>query len=447
MTLQALLEILSENGCSKVYVKCLAPNDNSKNQVYLGGSFDVLNILPFKEIRVDKEGDRKVETFKSKLDFYWVGNEGNLIHAPYAQLILYPDYPEVRFSGFLLRSKGAPSELMRSRTANRLLFLGISQNGQILGYVTSPDSEIANEFNSINGVSITGIFSELTIEDGNVQLNSRDKLLSELKRIHQLDWIDSKRFDKDKNILPCASSNCGGYTLEAELGIKPNGFAEPDYLGWEVKQFGVKSFHKFQSEVITLMTPEPTHGYYTEVGIEEFIFKYGYPDKKGRESRINFGGIYKYNKVHETTNLKLIIHGYNITSGLIENPNGFIGLIDHKDQIAASWSFASLLLHWNTKHNNACYVPSQNRKDAELYPFSKQQYRYGNNVMLGTGTDFYFVLRQIALGNLYYDPGIKLEMAIKGERKQAIKRRSQFRMKSGLLINLYKETEVIDLMQ
>jgi hypothetical protein len=31
------------------------------------------------------------------------------------------------------------------------------------------------------------------------------------------------------------SSNCGGYTLEAELGATPNGYSEPDFMGWEIK--------------------------------------------------------------------------------------------------------------------------------------------------------------------------------------------------------------------
>jgi hypothetical protein len=54
-------------------------------------------------------------------------------------------------------------------------------------------------------------------------------------------------------------------------------------------------------------------------------------------------------------------------------------------------------------------------------------------------------LTQIENGNIYYDPGIKLELAIEGKRKQAIKRRSQFRIKSGNLTNLYKNNEVINL--
>ena len=42
-------------------------------------------------------------------------------------------------------------------------------------------------------------------------------LLKEMKRIHELGWITSKRLDKKGNILPCKSSNCGGYTLEARI--------------------------------------------------------------------------------------------------------------------------------------------------------------------------------------------------------------------------------------
>ncbi len=256
--------------------------------------------------------------------------------------------------------------------------------------------------------------------------------------------MDAKRLDSNKNVLPCISSNCGGYTLEAELGIAPNSYSEPDYLGWEIKQFGVKDFNKWQSEVITLMTPEPTNGFYVTEGIEAFIRKYGYADKLGRKARLNFGGIHKHDIVHSTTKLKLIISGFDALTDKITNTSGFIGLIDNTDSIAASWSFASLLKHWNRKHSNACFVPSKNRK-GEDYLFSKHQYSYGNNILLGVGTDFSLMLKQISDGNLYYDPGIKLELAIEGKRKQNIKRRSQFRIKSLNLSSLYKSYETINL--
>jgi hypothetical protein len=193
------------------------------------------------------------------------------------------------------------------------------------------------------------------------------------------------------------------------------------------------------------MTPEPTHGFYVESGIEAFIRKYGYKDKLGREARLNFGGVHKFGSIQETTKLRLVIEGFDSDSKKITDTGGFIGLIDSKQNVAASWSFVSLLKHWNTKHANACYVPSLIRKDEKLYPFSKQQYYYGNNIMLGSNTDFTLFLKQIENGTIYYDPGIKLEIAIDGLRKQNIKRRSQFRIKSGNLINLYKHNEVIDI--
>src|SRR5690606_13351713 len=123
--------------------------------------------------------------------------------------------------------------------------------------------------------------------------------------IYQLIWIDSKRRDRRGNILYCNSPNCAGYTLEAELGITPNGYSEPDYLGWEIKQFGVPRFDKIDSSVITLMTPEPTAGFYKSRGVDTFLRTYGYLDKRGREDRINFGGVHRVGESHPTTQLTM----------------------------------------------------------------------------------------------------------------------------------------------
>ena len=62
-------------------------------------------------------------------------------------------------------------------------------------------------------------------------------------------------------------------------------------------------------------------------------------------------------------------------------------------------------------------------------------------IILGTGTDFQLFLGQMACGNIYYDPGIKMENIA---TKPKIKKRSQFRIKSQLLPNLYKLNEIID---
>lgn len=433
MNLQNLKKLFIDNGCQKLYVKRLSPNDNSKNQVYLGGSFEILNIFPLSEIKTEEAGDWNRERFKASINFSWIGDDGNIYPAPNSQLILYPKYPEVRFSGFLARCENPPSELMTQRLADRLLFLSISNKGEILGYVTSPNSELAKEFNALHAYNEIGIFKVIDLPR---TVNNKAKLLDELYRIHQLNWIISKRLDKNGNILQCVSSNCGGYTLEAELGITPNGYSEPDFLGWEVKQFGVANFERIYSSVITLMTPEPTDGIYKTLGTEEFLRKYGYADKIGREDRINFGGIHKVGLQHSSTNLEMQLIGFDYESGKIRNSNGRIALVDIQGNEASSWSFSSMLLHWNRKHNQACYVPSLSETADE------RKYKYGNKIILGTGTDFQLFLRQMAIGNIYYDPGIKMENV---STKPKIKKRSQFRIKSKFLGELYKENEIVTL--
>lgn len=432
MNLQNLKKIFANNGCSQVYIKKLSPNDNSKNQVYFAGSFEVLNILPITEIINEEAGDWEKERFKAKLDFSWLDDDGNLSLAPNSQLILYPKYPEVRFSGFLLGCQNPPSDLMTQRLEGRLLFFSVRPDRKVIGYVTHPQSEIANEFNKLVLPKSLGVFSILEVNQG---VSNRDRLIGELRRIHELGWINAKRLDSSGATLTCDSPNCGGYTLEAELGITPNGYAEPDFLGWELKQFGVSNLKNINSSVITLMTPEPTDGIYKTEGTDSFVRKYGYPDKMGRPDRLNFGGIHKVGERHSTTQLTMQLLGFDIEEGKIRNSGGSIALIDDKGNEAASWSFISMIKHWNRKHNQACYVPSLSQNS------SVRQYQYGKDVILGTGTDFQLFLKQMAIGNIYYDPGIKLENISK---KPKIKKRSQFRIKSKHLPELYKVNEIVD---
>ncbi|GAA4336169.1 hypothetical protein GCM10023149_44730 [Mucilaginibacter gynuensis] len=436
MNLESLKQLFLYHGCDKIYVKILSANDNSKNQVYLSGSYDVLNIFPISEIVADSSGDWKKERFKASVKFSWITDEGKITDAPNSQFILYPKYPEVRFSGFLQKSHNAPSELMSKRLPGRLLFMSVSNSGKILGYVSSPESEVTQSFNSLKHLEVAGVFKVLELE---LKINYRELLLKELFRIHSLGWITSKRLHKSGNILPCVSSNCGGYTLEAELGISANGYSEPDYLGYEIKQFKANSFDRIANEVITLMTPEPTGGIYVDKGVGNFIKSYGYEDKSGKEDRLNIGGIHKSGVRQPLTGLTLQLIGFDTETFKIRNASGSISLIDGNGNEASSWSFTSLIKHWNKKHNQACYVPSKSVK------VPLQKYLYGNKVLLGNGTDFQLFLKQMLLGNIYYDPGIKMEFV--SSSKPVIKRRSQFRIKSGNLTNLYKQSEIVDLLK
>ncbi|RMG88355.1 MAG: MvaI/BcnI restriction endonuclease family protein [Bacteroidetes bacterium] len=429
MNLGTLKKIYRDHGCERLYFKRLAANDNSKNQVYFGGNFEVLNMFPVSNIISESSATGSKDRFKATLNFFWLNDNGERSRAPHARLILYPQYPEVRFSGFLKQCKHAPSALMRERIPNRLLFLGTNSKGEITGYVTTPDSELSREIDSLEYLEPSGVFLSIPLTKSS---DYKNELLSRLKEIHQSGWVDARRLNNKGEILPCNAPNCGGYTLEALLGIIPNGISEPDFLGWEIKQFGVQRFDKIYNKVITLMTPEPTGGIYKEAGVDSFLQLYGYKDKSGIIDRINFGGIHKAWEKHKNTNLTLTLVGFDRENEKIMHSDGRIALLDEQENEAASWSFESLLKHWNRKHNKACYVPSLSQKAPH------RKYYFGNKLILGIGTDFILFLKALNKQHIYYDPGIKMENTL---NKPRIKRRSQFRIKSGFVKNLYKFSE------
>jgi hypothetical protein len=434
VNLERLRALMAAAGARRLIAKRLASNDNSKNQIYLGSGFEALNILPFGEIREDSTDRNQI--LKAPLAFRWLEPDGQIKPAHDAQLILYPQYPELRMSGFLNRTKGAANELMRSRLAGRVMFLGIDESGAITGAVVSPHDALAKEFEAIVAGREERVFHELAL--GASVPDSKVELLAELKRIHALGWIKSKRLTGDGSIAPCEAPNCGGYTLEAELGVKPNGFSDPDFRGWEVKQYNVSDIvRQTGAGSITLMTPEPTGGLYREEGVETFIRKYGYPDRNGREDRINFGGVHRVGKRVSLTGLTLVPDGYDAAASRFTDSTKGITLLDDKGRAAAIWAYTGLIKHWARKHERAVYVPSASRTEPE------RQYHYGGSVLLGQETDFIRFLNAMAAGHVYYDPGIKLEESSSANPK--LKRRSQFRVRVQRLGALYASTEFFSL--
>jgi hypothetical protein len=435
MNLLQLKRLFVTSSCTKLYAKPLAENDNSKNQVYFGPGFQALNLFPNSGIFPDSSPKNPI--FKAKLLFGWMQLNGQVVEAPSAQLILYPQYPEVRFSGFLKGCKFAPSDLMASRIKGRVLFLGITPDRHIVGFVVGSNSEIANEFQNLRLQPEEGIFVELDLPNIPSGEDSKIKLLKELHRINQLGWIDSKQLDSSGNLKPCNAPQCGGFTLEAELGIPKNSAGEPDYFGWEVKQYAVDNFEKIESaKPITLMTPEPSGGFYKDHNVEAFVRKFGYADKMGREDRMNFGGRHFVGLSCAPTRLTMQLAGFDAATGKIIDANGEIALLSEAGEIAASWSFKKILEHWSRKHTKAVYVPSKRRIEPQW------QYSYGNKVRLAQGTDSLKLLQAFAEGVVYYDPGIKLEQA--SSEKPSSKKRSQFRVASKNISALYETVEVVE---
>ena len=436
-SLTQLLDLMRHHGATRIYAKKLAPNDNSKNQVYLGGDFSVLNIIPHGEIYSDDSETAGAvrDRAKAGVSFFWIDETG-LHLAPDAGLILYPKYPEVRMSGFLKGCQKAPSEIMRVRDEGRLLILGITPEGNVLGYASGSTNPISVEVRSFEWPMV-GVLLELPLHAGEFE-SPKDQLLRALRRIWQQNWITSQKLAADGVKQPYAARNGGGYTLEAELGITPNGYAEPDFLGWEVKQYGVRDFQRFAPKSpVTLMTPEPTGGLYREQGVAAFMSRFGYNDQSGKVDRINFGGRYDCIRgMHGLTGLRMAMSGYDAQSGKITDLDGALTLVDGNEDIAASWSFKGLMAHWNRKHAQAAYVPS-------LFRTPPPEYSYGPSVLLCEQTDFLLFLSAFAAGSVYYDPGIKIENA--SSERPLIKRRSQFRVAHGDLHRLYKGHEVVSL--
>lgn len=200
---------MRHHGATRIYAKKLAPNDNSKNQVYLGGDFSALNIIPHGDIYADDAdiGGAVRDRAKASVEFYWIDGE-NLHQAPQTGLILYPKYPEVRMSGFLKGCSSAPSEIMRVRDEGRVLFFGITREGSVLGYAASAEHAVTRELVARDWPMV-GVFLELplTLSD---TTSPRDQLLAELRRISRMNWITSQKLAADGTRTPYAARNGGG---------------------------------------------------------------------------------------------------------------------------------------------------------------------------------------------------------------------------------------------
>jgi len=429
-TVEHLLARFKDLGAERVFCKHLAENDNSKQQIYLGGSFEVLSFFPHGEIAAFP--DLKVPNFKAPLDFYWVDTE-TVEKAPGTQLILYPAYPEVRLSGFLSGCKTAPSEYLqqipkelRRGTDGRVLIFGTTHDRRTFACLAPENSPLAQEvLIRFADSPPAGLFLELTLPVGSNR--NKANVLAALRRIHAQGFHASCRRNKDGQVIPYLASNGGGYTLEALLGITPNGNSEPDYLGWEIKGHS--------SNRVTLMTPEPNGGFYGERGAKEFVERYGHEVQDGG---MYFTGGHKIGVHCERTGMTLQVTGFDPKNSNIFDVNGAVKLIDTDGNEAAAWAFSQLLTHWNRKHAYAAYVRYTSQKIPPAY-------RYDSPVLMGEHTDFSMYLRALCSGAIVFDPGSKVSQA--RTARSTVKARSQFRINTKDLSLLYRsltEESLID---
>lgn len=443
LELDTAVDMLVANGATEILYKELPPNANSKNQVYLAPDLSDLSRIPSGSVVAQTSYSTKTgqneSVFHAPVEMYWITKTGEASRAPEAKLIFYPQYPEVRMSGFLKGARYAPSTYFDKdklgAVPDRILLLGLTSEHTIVAIVVPPDSPAAKQIRAASPHEAYGALRVLPVESPRTDTDDYLTLLSALGRIHRSGWNDSIRLDGRGVVVPCRGTNCNGNTLEALLGIRSNGIALPDFHGWEIKARGVTSSEKPGSSVVTLFTPEPDGGTYVSGGLQAFMGAYGH-DAETKHGRTNFGGIYRVGaEIKSNKKLRLELHGYNRQSQKY-SPDGAVVMVNHVGDVAMSWSFAKLLDHWKSKHAKAAFVPSQVLRD------EAPQYRFGRRVLLGTGAEFGRLLTSLSDGNVYYDPGIKLERTSEG--KLISKRRSQFRVRSLNLAALYERFLEVD---
>lgn len=417
-----LLARFRDLGAERVFCKRMSENDNSKQQIYLGSDFEVLSFFPYGQITAYTE--LKDPNFKAPLMFFWVDSE-IIDSATHTQLILYPAYPEVRLSGFLLGCKSAPSAHLQAVPKNlrrgrdgRVLVFGTTGDGRTLAHLAAEGTPLAQELLAeFERAPPAGLFLELTLPIGSA--SNKARVLDALRQIHLSGFLSSRRRNIAGEVIDYKAPNGGGYTLEALLGITPNGDAEPDYLGWEIKAHS-------QSR-ITLLTPEPKGGFYAANGAKAFVMRYGHPLPNGSTY---FTGTHYVGKRCQATGLLLEIAGFDPLTPTKLEVGGSIRLLDKRGNEAASWAFAQLLTHWNRKHAFAAYVPYISQADPRAY-------RYESPILMGEHTDFAKYLSALNSGAIAFDPGSKVTPQPNG--KTRIKARSQFRITTKHLAQLYSK--------
>ncbi len=424
-------------GATRIIFKCLANNDNTKQQIYLGGDFEVIRAIPSGDIYADGISS-KGPIFKAPLNFFWIDEEGNTDHAPGCQIILYPKYPEIRLSGFLQKTNKklniTPRHLMQPPTreeraerlnTHRFLILGVNKD-TVWGYCTSWQDELAQELETLIADSKANTVASIFFEKIRTGKSSEQKLLDKLKQVYLGGPIESCRLQADGTKIRYKAQNGAGYTLEAQFGITPNGFSDPDFMDWELKSHS--------GSVVTLMTPEPNTGIYIDDGLKAFLDRYA---TRKQPERLDFTGRHEVDKTNEKTTLTMQMEGYDPKSGQITDPDGGLMLRDSEGNLAAGWRFEKVIEHWKRKHSNTCYVSYTAHKENDL-----PSYHYGPKITLGQGTSLEHFLKGLHTCAIYYDPGINMKLK---NDKWTPKKRSQFRVKWKNINMLYNSLRDLDL--
>jgi hypothetical protein len=438
VTWQEVSDRFIQYGVAQIQIKFLSANHNSKNQIAgIGNDLAALGHLYPGPVSRHEGHSAKPKSgapiYRSALPWVWI-TESGISPAPKTKLIYYPQYPEIRLSGFLSSSPDAPNELLsgegkpgsRGQEPGRILIFGPGADRTVFAAIVSAHSPAAGHLESFK--NDRGTMAQVVL--GAENRTSKERLFEELRNIHSKSWIASYRLYPDGSTLPCKGQNCHGVTLESELGITGNGKAAPDYLDWEVKGHKVAHLSRHLSSKITLLTPSPDGGLVLSRGTTWLTQTYGSNQKNSR--RYDLSGIHRAGVRNSKTKLLFGVDGFDAETMKITD-DGYLFLRDPAAEVdVATWSFQKLLTHWQTKHAKTVFVPCVGN--------ATKHFRYGTRLHVGEGTSFLLFLKAVASGVVVLDPGLNTQLE---DDKWKPHTRYQFRTSLAKAPVLYKTFEKI----
>lgn len=441
-SLDVLISAMRDSGVVRLYFKKLAKNNSDKQQIYVATDLARTGFLPSGEVeairsRSSKRHPNGAAIFRAPMPLHWLNSDGRECSAPSTKLIYYPQYPEVRISGFLERCEFAPNELLsrnrRGQEPGRILFLGVADDRRVLGHAVGPESAVAREIGERTFPIAHGVLREIFLGGAG---GSKQLLLTKLAGIHRAGWLNAVKLS-GKGLEPYDRQNAIGYTLEAHLGVPANGYAEPDFCGWEVKGSTVKAFGRKMLLKISILASSPTGGLIREIGWRGFVRRYGYRNDGKPRGRIDFNGVHSYGVMQEKTGMTLGIQGYE--DGEITDESGGLVITDLVGAVLLKWHFAKLINHWKSKHSNVVFVPALSRVK------SVRQFWFDRNVKLAIGTDFFKFLEAVKAGSVVYDTGLWVNPLGRTSKERG-HQRHQIRVIPQGLNSLYRRVEDVDVL-
>lgn len=420
-----IVTTLQTLGSEKILIKFLSSNDNSKNQIYLGGNFSVLQMFPTGEVvrnlGTSNKKKKSSEILKAPLPLFWLTENAELEPSKFATFILYPQYPEVRMSGMLRGCHEAPNKIIASRDEGRILIFGINKTqSKIICFALKESDPASREIRSqisSDKFETDGVF--YTFRSQNPPI---DNIIAKLRTI-DFSIYQPTFYLKQGMRIYTTNPNSSGTTLEGLLGIDSNSLPTPDWNDWELKAVATKKYPEPQpSARVTLLTGEPDGGLYVS-DLNKFMLNYAHETKRNEKYftgpwDIKKGVFKKLQLSYDKDRSKIVL--MDVESNQIE---------------VASWDLVGIINHWKSKHQHAVFVPYTKN--------SNQQVRFSPFVCIGEGATFELFFSALKNGLISLDPGVKF--TYKEEKdKWEVHKRTQWRTTLKMLPSIYSVFYFID---